>query len=73
MYGHTVYIMTLLCFVSYIQDTWIESRMWPPTSPSVAAIQNKNRYKTETADENKSYQPCNVVHCIVFTVLNTVC
>ena len=35
MYGHTVHIITLLCFVSYIQDTWIESRMWPPTSWSV--------------------------------------
>ena len=47
MYGHTVYIITLLSLVSHIQDTWIKSRMWPTTSWSVAAIQIKNRYKTE--------------------------
>ena len=57
-----MYKITLLCLVFYIQDTWIESRMWPPTSWSVTAMQNKNRYKTETADENKSYQPCNMLY-----------
>ena len=56
-----IYVIIILCLVSYIQDTWIESRMWPPTSWSVAAIQNKNHYKSDTADENKSYQPGNVM------------
>ena len=32
---HIVYMITLLCLVTYINDTWVESRMWPPTSWSV--------------------------------------
>lgn len=35
MYRYAMYIILPLCLVAYIKETWITSRMWPPTSWSV--------------------------------------
>ena len=73
MYGHTVYIIMLLSLLSHIQDNGLRVVCGPRPAGPLLLYKFKIFIKQRFGDENMSYQPCNVIHCIVLTVLNTVC